>query len=504
MKINVKISACCLALLLANCLASRVEAAKGVPPPPAPVVCAAPLAGFGPIDPADGFPMYYQDSTALALGKCLDAICGGPAFLTTLPNPALPVSFPDNYPLEVFYSRAVAKATVGTVSILYTAAVEATFFNGVIAAGNQMVFNRIRVRVAGLQPGGIYTVTHPYGTMTLTADALGALNNTVTVGALPISAAPTAFSLALAGPAGPFPRFATGLVPPPPGTIGNPAVDQTITGSGCGQNFVRVAGPGLPLGGISTNLFNPVIGKVAQTCGNGVLDLGEQCDDGNTVNGDCCSATCRFEAAGSACPVTNPCMNGACNGAAVCVATPNMAPCNDGNACTAPDVCTAGVCVPGAAVSCNDGNPCTTDTCDPASGCAHTPIPLCTCTPTTCAAQAATCGTIPDGCGGTLTCGTCVAPQTCGGGGVPNVCGGALTITATGRAGESVLTTPAGLSVPVGSTRSAPFAPGTRITLSVTNGRSAIWSGVCSSAGAKTPTCTFTLNGNASETGNVQ
>src|SRR5262249_42203613 len=45
------------------------------------------------------------------------------------------------------------------------------------------------------------------------------------------------------------------------------------------------------------------------------------------------------------------------------------------------------------------------------------------CTPTTCAAQGKNCGSISDGCGGTLTCGTCTAPQTCGGGGVSNVCG---------------------------------------------------------------------------------
>jgi cysteine-rich repeat protein len=30
-------------------------------------------------------------------------------------------------------------------------------------------------------------------------------------------------------------------------------------------------------------------------CGNGVLDSGEACDDGNTVAGDGCSASCRFE-----------------------------------------------------------------------------------------------------------------------------------------------------------------------------------------------------------------
>ena len=140
------------------------------------------------------------------------------------------------------------------------------------------------------------------------------------------------------------------------------------------------------------------------------------------------------------------------------------------------------------------------------------PPPPAPCVPTTCAAQAKNCGTIPNGCGGTLTCGVCTAPQTCGGGGVANVCGvgapapatAALTLTASGRAGETVSSTPAGLSVPVGSTGSATFPVGTSITLGVTNGRSVIWSGVCSSGGAKTPTCTFTLNAAASETASVQ
>ena len=47
-----------------------------------------------------------------------------------------------------------------------------------------------------------------------------------------------------------------------------------------------------------------------------------------------------------------------------------------------------------------------------------------TCTPTTCSAQGKTCGSISNGCGGTLECGTCTSPQTCGGGGTANVCGG--------------------------------------------------------------------------------
>jgi len=133
-----------------------------------------------------------------------------------------------------------------------------------------------------------------------------------------------------------------------------------------------------------------------------------------------------------------------------------------------------------------------------------------TCMPTSCAAQGTTCGSIADGCGGTLTCGTCTAPQTCGGGGVANVCGGGptaaatLTLTATGRSGERIASSPGGLSVSVGTTGSASFPVGTLITLSDPNGRDVIWSGVCSSGGNKTKSCIFTLNATASETANVQ
>jgi hypothetical protein len=65
-------------------------------------------------------------------------------------------------------------------------------------------------------------------------------------------------------------------------------------------------------------------------------------------------------------------------------------------------------------------------------------------------------------------------------------------------------TSPAGINVAVGSTGSASFNTGTSITLSVSNGRDAIWSGACSSGGDKRRTCTFTLTGNASVTANVQ
>ena len=46
-----------------------------------------------------------------------------------------------------------------------------------------------------------------------------------------------------------------------------------------------------------------------------------------------------------------------------------------------------------------------------------------TCVPLTTCPGGDNCGTIPDGCGGTVSCGSCTAPDTCGGGGTPNVCG---------------------------------------------------------------------------------
>jgi len=79
-----------------------------------------------------------------------------------------------------------------------------------------------------------------------------------------------------------------------------------------------------------------------------------------------------------------------------------------------------------------------------------------------------------------------------------------LTVTATGRSGERVTSSPAGINIAVGSSGSASFDTSTQITLSVTNGRDAIWSGACSSGGNKTKTCTFTLTGAATIAANVQ
>lgn len=91
-----------------------------------------------------------------------------------------------------------------------------------------------------------------------------------------------------------------------------------------------------------------------------------------------------------------------------------------------------------------------------------------------------------------------------GTGPVPPPTQAALTVNATGRAGPSVASSPAGISVAVPGSQTASFAVGASILLSASNGRDAIWSGACSSAGTKAKTCSFVLLGNASVSAAIQ
>src|SRR5690242_18073018 len=55
--------------------------------------------------------------------------------------------------------------------------------------------------------------------------------------------------------------------------------------------------PGLEFGGWTVDdvCLVSLGGPPPATCGNGQIDPGEQCDDGNTTSGDGCSATCQTE-----------------------------------------------------------------------------------------------------------------------------------------------------------------------------------------------------------------
>lgn len=67
----------------------------------------------------------------------------------------------------------------------------------------------------------------------------------------------------------------------------------------------------------------------AAACGDGIIGTGEECDDGNALSGDCCSATCRLEDAGNSCDDGHPCTVDACDGAGTCAGAPDPARCDD-------------------------------------------------------------------------------------------------------------------------------------------------------------------------------
>src|SRR5215470_106944 len=63
------------------------------------------LAAVGAADPANGYPKWYIDRNGLQLAPCLDNDANDSCGLAgTLPNNAAPVSFPNNFPDEFFYS----------------------------------------------------------------------------------------------------------------------------------------------------------------------------------------------------------------------------------------------------------------------------------------------------------------------------------------------------------------------------------------------------------------
>lgn len=136
----------------------------------------------------------------------------------------------------------------------------------------------------------------------------------------------------------------------------------------------------------------------AARCGDGTVDPGEECDDGNNRAGDCCSSFCELVAEGAACDDGNFCtVVDRCDAAARCVGSgdpcdppdgdgdcaescneetdrcdahdPDGSACDDGLFCTGADLCAAGACTAHGPSPCpgpdGDGN--CRESCDEAS-----------------------------------------------------------------------------------------------------------------------------------------
>jgi hypothetical protein len=212
---------------------------------------------LGPINPLNGYPVWYKDENGIRLQLNTDP--NDPFSGITqadLPNPGQPVSFPDNFPSEAFYMLAEAEMETGTGErARLTLALEAAFVNEIPRDGEQIVFGRVRIRVAGLQPNVEYTVTHPYGVDTFIAEpdgeGFGEINFTEDIGGLNGGN----FELALNSRVHPSLRWDPSIAPAAPeGYIGDPNILHPVVGSrlidrfGEPQNIFRVEGPGIGIG----------------------------------------------------------------------------------------------------------------------------------------------------------------------------------------------------------------------------------------------------------------
>lgn len=194
------------------------------------------IGAAGPVNERNGFfPEWYEDGAGLRLALCLD----GPACLATAerPNPSRPVAFPGNFPVEAFWWAAETSAptTGGEVSLVL--AQEAAFGHGVVEAGDQAVFGRIRIRGDGLTAGQWYRFTTPYGQFDVQAEDDGRqIDFTSDIGCsiegLPPLCADTGFGAvgdSLVGPN--FLTWDDTAPAPPAGYIADGVSAHTVTGS---------------------------------------------------------------------------------------------------------------------------------------------------------------------------------------------------------------------------------------------------------------------------------
>jgi hypothetical protein len=235
----------------------------------------AALDAVGPINPDNGFPLWYRDRPArnpasLTLEPCLDTsgFClFDPA--VDLPNPAAALSFPDNFPEEIFWWSGDSTVAIrGGRRGLLVMGLEGAFGGGPVLAGDQVSFARIRLRI-DTPVAGTYTVTHPYGVETFPDVPAGrrTINMTRDIGI----GAPGNFTGALKGDIGPFLIWDPAVAPPAPaGYIGDPNIPHQVIGRR--NNFFRIDGPaGSNLDGagndfVQTDLFT-ISGKLATRFG---------------------------------------------------------------------------------------------------------------------------------------------------------------------------------------------------------------------------------------------
>lgn len=197
------------------------------------------------IDASNGFPTWYRDENGIKVAQCIDPNDPNCIVLADeFYDPALPLSFPSNFPSEFFYQVATSDNIITpgcnggpTGRALFRSALEGAFVNAGPVPGEQMVFGRIRIVVrGGLCPNTTYTFLHPYGKVSLTTNGNGGIApnaGTDDVGCAPIAPDACDFSLALSSRVlGSLLRWDPAVAPAAPaGYLGDGATLHAVTGA---------------------------------------------------------------------------------------------------------------------------------------------------------------------------------------------------------------------------------------------------------------------------------
>ena len=153
------------------------------------------FAGTAAVSPSvnQGYPSYYQDANGVRVAPCTAPLDGNCAVAPDpAVNPDLPISFPDNFPNEFFYTVANSEpltitddcgdGTTAQADVSLLEAVEGAFVTPSPEAGQQITFGRSRIifgpRATQLCPSATYDFVTPYGEQSFTTDATGALRRT--------------------------------------------------------------------------------------------------------------------------------------------------------------------------------------------------------------------------------------------------------------------------------------------------------------------------------------
>ncbi|MGG3470603.1 IPT/TIG domain protein [Neobacillus pocheonensis] len=230
------------------------------------------LKAFGPLDADNKFPVWYKDDQGTRLQLCLDVNDPNCALAPEeIPNPDAPISLETkNFPEESFYQLASSVIDLPNGRAVGTFALEATWANGIVQDGDQIVFGRIRFRIDGLVTGQTYKITHPYGVDEIVATSAdrdnpenGEIRFVEDIGVT------GGFGASMKSRVGRFLKWDTGA---PDGYIGDPNQEHTITGGFVDKFKIEGAGVGNTCGTncAETNLFS-LMGKIATTAGVDVL-----------------------------------------------------------------------------------------------------------------------------------------------------------------------------------------------------------------------------------------